>query len=128
MFYGLMALLTRALRMDSRQMRNHLFRLAFVSFIYICLLVATFQSSFLGSPGLAFFSQIVWLNVLFVTCAGIGFFSSAITEEKEEDTIGLLQMAGLNHLGILLGKSTSRLIQVVMLLIVQFPFMLLAVT
>lgn len=128
MYHGLLALLTRALRMDARQLRNHLFRLAFVSFIYICLLWAGFQSSIFSAPGLMFFTQIVWLNVLFITCIGIGFFSSAITEEKEEDTIGLLQMAGLNHLGILFGKSTSRMIQVGLLLIVQFPFMLLSVT
>lgn len=128
MYYGLLALLTRALRMDARQLRNHLFRLAFVSFIYVCLLAASLQSSFFGAPGLFFFKQIVWLNILFVTCVGIGFFSSAITEEKEEDTIGLLQMAGLNHLGILFGKSTSRMIQVGLLLIVQFPFMLLSIT
>jgi hypothetical protein len=128
MYYGLIALLTRALRLDARQLRNHLFRLAFVGFIYLSMLMATIQSAFLGAPGLLFFSQIAWLNVLFITCAGIGYFSSAITEEKEEETIGLLQMAGLNHIGILLGKSTSRLIQVMLLLVVQFPFMLLAVT
>jgi hypothetical protein len=128
MYYGLIALLTRALRLDSRQLRNHLFRLAFVGFIYLSMLMATVQSAFVGAPGLRFFENIAWLNVFFITCAGIGYFSSAITEEKEEDTIGLLQMAGLNHIGILLGKSTSRLIQVVLLLIVQFPFMLLAVT
>ena len=128
MYYGLVALLTRALRLDARQLRNHLFRLAFVTFIYLSMLMATIQSAFVGAPGLMFFSQIAWLNVMFITCAGIGYFSSAITEEKEEETIGLLQMAGLNHIGILLGKSTSRLIQVMLLLVVQFPFMLLAVT
>jgi hypothetical protein len=128
MYYGLIALLTRALRLDARQLRNHLFRLAFVGFIYVSLLIATIKGAFLGAPGLMFFWEIAWLNVLFITCAGIGYFSSAITEEKEEETIGLLQMAGLNHIGILLGKSTSRLIQVILLLVVQFPFMLLAVT
>lgn len=128
MYYGLIALLTRALRLDSRQLRNHLFRLAFVSFIYLAMLGATIQSATVGAPGLSFFQNIAWLNVLFITCAGIGYFSSAITEEKEEETLGLLQMAGLNHIGILLGKSTSRLIQVILLLVVQFPFMLLAVT
>jgi len=128
MYYGLLALLTRALRVDARQLRNHLFRLAFVGFIYVFLLMSTLQSAFFGAPGLLFFSHIAWLNAFFITCAGIGFFSSAITEEKEEETIGLLQMAGLNHLGILLGKSTSRLIQVMLLLVVQFPFMLLSVT
>ena len=128
MYYGLIALLTRALRLDARQLQNHLFRLAFVGFIYLSMLSATLQSAFIGAPGLNFFSSIAWLNLLFITCAGAGYFSTAITEEKEEETLGLLQMAGLNHIGILLGKSTSRLIQVMLLLVVQFPFMLLAVT
>lgn len=128
MYYGLLALLTRSLRQDARQTRNHVFRLAFVAFIYLSLLIATVTSGMFGAPGLRFFEQIVWLNAFFISCAGIGFFASAITEEKEEETIGLLQMAGLNPLGILLGKSTSRLIQASMLLVVQFPFALLAVT
>lgn len=83
---------------------------------------------FYRCTGTELFSSIAWLNLLFITCAGAGYFSTAITEEKEEETLGLLQMAGLNHIGILLGKSTSRLIQVMLLLVVQFPFMLLAVT
>ena len=128
MYYGLLALLTRSLRQDARQTRNHVFRLSFVAFIYLALLAATVTSGLFGAPGLRFFSQIAWLNLFFISCAGIGFFSSAITEEKEEETIGLLQMAGLNPVGILLGKSTSRLIQAAMLLVVQFPFALLAVT
>lgn len=128
MFHGLLALLTRSLRLDARQLRNHLFRLSFVGFIYLSLLIATVSASSFGAPGLNFFKSIAFLNQVFITCAGIGFFASAITEEKEEDTIGLLVMAGLNPLGILLGKSTSRLIQASLLLIVQFPFMLLAVT
>ncbi len=128
MYYGLLALLTRSLRQDARQMRNHVFRLSFVAFIYMALLLATFTGGSLGAPGLWFFAKIAWLNLFFISCAGIGYFSSAITEEKEEDTIGLLQMAGLNPVGILLGKSTSRLIQAAMLLVVQFPFALLAVT
>lgn len=128
MYYGLLALLTRALRQDARELRNHLFRLVFVCFIYFFLLLTTFEAASRGAPGLYFFQMIAWLNAFSITCAGIGYFSSAITEEKEENTIGLLQMAGLNHLGILLGKSTNRLIRVILLLVVQFPFMLLAVT
>lgn len=128
MFHGLLALLTRSLRQDARQLRNHVFRLTFVAFIYIALLFASITAGSFGAPGLQFFKSITFLNLVFITCAGIGFFASAITEEKEEETIGLLLMAGLNPLGILLGKSTSRLIQASMLLVVQFPFMLLAVT
>ena len=60
--------------------------------------------------------------------AGFGFFATAITEEKEEGTLGLLKMAGISRAGILLGKSTSRLVSAMLLLFAQFPFTLLAIT
>jgi ABC-type transport system involved in multi-copper enzyme maturation permease subunit len=58
----------------------------------------------------------------------VSFFATAITEEKELDTLGLLKMAGIDPLGILLGKSTSRLLGTILLLLVQLPFTLLAIT
>src|SRR5262249_47455071 len=69
-----------------------------------------------------------WLNMVLISLAGISFFATAITEEKEEDTLGLLKMAGIDPVGILLGKSTSRLLGAALLLLVQFPFTLLAIT
>lgn len=128
MYHGLAALMTRALRLDARLLRGHLFRLAFVVMVYFSLLIAQLQALSFGAPGLRFFTNLVWLNACFICLAGVSFFATAITEEKEEDTLGLLRMAGLNPLGILLGKSTSRLLQAVLLLIIQFPFTLLAVT
>jgi hypothetical protein len=66
--------------------------------------------------------------VIFLTLAGISTFSSTITEEKEEETLGLLQMAGVDSLGLLLGKSGGRLIQALLLVAVQYPFTLLSIT
>lgn len=128
MYHGLAALMTRALRLDARLLRGHLFRLAFVVMVYFSLLIAQLQALSFGAPGLRFFTNLVWLNACFICLAGVSFFATAITEEKEEDTLGLLRMAGLNPLGILLGKSTSRLLQAALLLLIQFPFTLLAVT
>jgi len=128
MFSGVTALLTRSFRLDTRQVMTHLFRLAFVVFLYFGLLVAQATSMFVGAPGLNFFQKTVTLNAIFVTLAGISFFATAVTEEKEENTLGLLRMAGLNPIGILLGKSTSRLVQVLLLLAIQFPFTLLSIT
>lgn len=128
MWTGISALLARAMQMDSRMLRTHLFRLGFVALIYGSLLVAQLQAMGRGAPGLYFLSGIVYLNALFITMAGVSFFSSAITEEKEENTLGLLQMAGIGPMSVLLGKSTSRLIQAFMLLLVQFPFTLLSIT
>lgn len=128
MWIGISALLSRALQLDARQLRTHLFRLVFVGFIYLSLLMAQVQSMSVGAPGLHFLNTIVYLNAIFITLAGVSFFSSAITEEKEESTLGLLQMAGIGPSSVLLGKSTSRLIQALMLLLVQFPFTLLSIT
>jgi ABC-type transport system involved in multi-copper enzyme maturation permease subunit len=71
---------------------------------------------------------VIFLNAIFVTLLGVSYFSSAISEEKEEDTLGLMTMAGISPLGILLGKSTTRLFQVFLLLALQYPFTLLAIT
>lgn len=128
MFSRTVALLVRSLRVDARLMRTHLFRLLFVGFICVNLAWAQALSVAMGAPGLQFFMQIAYLNFVFISLAGVSFFATAITEEKEEDTLGLLKMAGVSSLAILLGKSTSRLLSAVLLLLVQLPFTLLAIT
>jgi hypothetical protein len=81
-----------------------------------------------STAGLTFFTMVIWINVVFFTVVGLSHFASAITEEKEEMTLGLLRMTNLNPLSILLGKSTNRLFVALLYLIAQFPFTLLAVT
>lgn len=128
MHSGTLALLTRALRMDARLARGHLLRLLFAGFIYGSLISVQITSLSFGAPGLKLFGLLIWLNMACISLAGVGFFATAITEEKEEDTLGLLKMAGLNPVSILLGKSTSRLLSALLLLLVQLPFVLLAIT
>jgi len=128
MYHGIATLMARSLRLEARLLRTHLFRLVFVFFIYMMMLMAQAQSLMFGAPGLSFFQQMLWLNVMFITAGGVSFFASAITEEKEENTLGLLMMTGLSPVGILFGKSTARMLQALILLTVQFPFTLLAIT
>ncbi len=128
MWRGIFALLFRSLRTDSRAVRVHLLWFFLLGVIYLALCWAQQTSIFFGAPGRSFFRIVAYVNAAFVTLLGVGFFSSAITEEKEEDTLGLMTMAGISPLGILLGKSTSRLFQVLLLLAIQYPFTLLAVT
>lgn len=77
---------------------------------------------------MVFFETISYLNLMFLSLLGIGFFSTSISEEREEDTLGLMLMAGVSPLAILAGKSAGRLIQALFLVAVQFPLTLLAVT
>lgn len=122
------ALFHRALNVDFRLTRTHLFRFLFAVMILFSLMMAHTTSRFMAAAGLVFFTQIIYLNFVFIIMAGISFFATAITEEKEEQTIGLLLMAGVNPISLLLGKSLPRLVSALLLLSVQFPFTLLAIT
>lgn len=128
MWRGIFALFFRSLRSDSRSIWVHLSWLFLLLVIYVSMIVAQEQSKYLGAPGLVFFRAVIYTNAVFMTLLGISYFSSAISEEKEEDTLGLMTMAGISPLGILLGKSTTRLFQVFLLLTVQYPFTLLSIT
>ena len=122
-----LALLHRALRVDARLIRSHFFRTSLLGFLLFWLFDA--QSSFLtGAPGLRFFGLIHLCNFWFVTFAGVTFFATAITEEKEELTLGLLKMAGMSPLALLTGKWAPRVVGGVLLLSVELPFTMLAIT
>src|SRR5690606_21583949 len=128
MSHGLLTLFNRSIRGDARGVKGHAFRIAFALFIYFALLNAYLTSLAFGAPGLNFFRSICRLNLLFIFLAGCSFFATAVTEEKEEGTLGLLKMANMSRGAILLGKSTSRLISSRLLLVIQFQFLLLAIT
>lgn len=128
MWRGIFALFFRSLRSDARSIGVFLTWMFLLFVIYGSMISAHVQSAFRGAPGLLFFSYVIYTNAIFISLLGISYFSSVITEEKEEDTLGLMTMAGISPIGILLGKSTTRLFQVLLLLAVQYPFTLLAIT
>lgn len=123
-----LALFNRSLRLESRLLRTYLKRLGLLLIILLALFQLHVSEWRVSAAGLEFFEMVVYINFFFITLTALGYFSSAITEEKEDQTLGLLKMSSLNPLAILLGKSTSRLAGVLMLLLVQFPFTLLAIT
>ena len=122
------ALVERSLRVDTRLKRTHFVRLAFAGLILLLLAQVQIGINNYSSPGRDVFQNICWLNFFLLNLAGLSFFSTAITEEKEEMTLGLLRMAGIGPLGVLLGKVSPRLISAVLLLSVQLPFTFLAIT
>jgi hypothetical protein len=124
----LLALFIRSLREDSRLKFTYFARAGLVTVILLFLFFTQANFGWTNAPGLRFFELVVFINLAFVILAGLSYFSSAISEEKEEMTLGLLRMTNLNPLSILLGKSTSRLCTAVLLFAAQFPFTLLAIT
>ncbi len=124
----LLALFARSLRQDVRARSTYWSRAGLVAMILVMLLTTNLSLGWSGAPGLEFFSSAIYTNFFFISLAGLSYFASAITEEKEEMTLGLLRMTNLNPLSILLGKSTSRLFGALLLLATQLPFTLLAVS
>lgn len=125
---GTFALVERSLRVDVRLTRTHLVRLLFAGIILFMLIQVHDDIMWHQAPGREFFSYICYLNFGLLNLAAMSFFSTVITEEKEEMTLGLLKMAGISPIGILMGKTSPRLIAVTMLLSVQLPFTFLAIT
>jgi len=125
---GTFALVERSLRVDVRLTRTHLVRLLFAGIILFMLIQVHDDIMYHQAPGKEFFSYICYLNFGLLNLAAMSFFSTVITEEKEEMTLGLLKMAGISPIGILLGKTSPRLIAATMILSVQLPFTFLAIT
>lgn len=120
------ALTERSLRVDARAVQGHLLRFLLAGAV---LLTLTVLSGDLGTaPGLVLMSTLAYGNAVIITLAGPIFFGSCITEEKEERTLPLLLMADIGPLAILSGKLLPKLISVLLVLTVQIPFTLLAIT
>lgn len=128
MFSSTLALFTRSFRVNARSTQPHVLRLLFACAILLELVWIHEMEVLYGAPGLSVFKWISWLNFAVISLAGVGYFATAISEEKEEESLGLLKMAGISPAALLLGKSTTRLIAVLLMLAVEFPFVLLSIT
>ncbi len=130
MFHGVLALLERTLRTDSRSLLIHASRAggAILLVLSLSMRFGFVADSGFGAPGLRMLRTIAILNSMFLILLSIGLFSTAISEEKEAGTLGLLRLAGINALGFLIGKMGGRLFQVLLLIAVQLPIAMLAVT
>ena len=122
------ALVTRAMRVESRSIMTYLMRAMLCGTIFLFLISAHIQAAWRGAPGIALFNSIIVINFMAIALVGLTYFANVITEEREELTLGLLRMTGLNSFTILAGKSLSRLLAAAILILVQFPFTLLAIT
>ncbi len=122
------ALFSWSLRSDAVSFMPHVVRGGFALFVLLSVAMAVLDVFGVVGPGLEFFRSICFLNVVLITVAGMSYFVSAVTEEKDAGTLSLLILAGAPPTGILLSKSTSRLIGALMLLLIQMPFTFLAVT
>ncbi len=121
-----LALFGRALRTDARSPAKYLVRAAALACLLLSLAAAQESARYSGAPGLIVFGFFVTLNLVGITLLGCSYFATAITEEREEQALGLLRMTSLDSAAILLGKTGGRLIFALLLLAAQLPIVFLA--
>ena len=125
---AILALATRTLNSSAKHLGWHLAIWGIAVLTLAALLrVFLYQQRFTAS-GLEFMQWSVELNLLATTLAGIGLFATRITAEREAGTLDLLRLAGLGSAGIIVTLWLPLLISCSMLLIVQVPFAMFAVT
>ncbi len=125
---GTWALTIRSLRQDNRLLRYHLLRFAVAGLLAIMVLVM-WESGLRGeSPGRDMLYALAFANLFAVTIVGGLLFAPTITEEKEEQTLGLLRMTRIGPSALLLGKSIPKLVSISLILIIQLPLVFLTRT
>jgi ABC-type transport system involved in multi-copper enzyme maturation permease subunit len=128
MFHKTLAIAVRALRVDARRSQSHVMRFAFCMIVLANLIVVQQTAFAFSAPGLHLFQGIVYTAAFGISLAVPLLFATAVTEEKEERTLSLLKIADVRALSLLSGKLLPRLTSILLILLVQFPFTLLAVT
>jgi ABC-type transport system involved in multi-copper enzyme maturation permease subunit len=125
--HPVLALFTRSLLTEGRSLRRYGGRLIWLVGTLLMIYPAT-QDFQLAAPGLMVFRNLMMLNLVLICLVGTPLFANAISEEKEEQMLGLLCMTALSPVAILLGKSSARMIAMGLLLLAQLPFALLTIT
>jgi len=123
------ALFNQTMQTDGNSGFHFLLKLLMMILSFLMLFIADVVDMMgSGAKGLVMLSMISSTNLFFVTIATISLFCTAITEEKEHNTLGVMMMTGVSPFGLLVGKLLSRLYIVIQLILLQIPLIVIATT
>ena len=128
MFAPLTALFTRSVMLRTRHPVVAWSRSGLGALLFLYLLLSESGVSRSSAPGRELLISIAIMTASMLALAVMISSSAAITEEKEQRTLGLLRMTGLDPFAILLAKSTARLCEALLLMASTLPLALLATT
>jgi len=129
---------TKEMRVASRQRRGYVLRSAYLGtlLVYVVLVWliavrfdasqgAAYRVSRMPEVGKTITTWIIWFQCVAAQVAAVVLSSTAISEEVDRGTLGVLATTPLTAFQIVSGKLLSRLLQLVMLLAVSFPLLAL---
>jgi len=124
----------KELRVSSRRRRNYTLRFFYVLLLTIFVAVvwlgvaeyggsAAFQQSRMAAAGKRIVMTIVMFQFIAAQALAIIMLSTAISDEIYHRTLGLLMTTPINSLQIVLGKVSSKLLQLILLLGITLPML-----
>lgn len=127
MFHGTLQLTKQSLTTEGRRLGSHAIRFGLIVILYLALCYAN-RSSWRNAVGLPLFQSQLLITSFFLSVTAVFGFSQTIAEEKEEETLGLVRLTDISPLAIILGKTVGVLCEALLLVAVQFPFAVIAIT
>ncbi len=127
MLHGVWQLAKQSLTLDARRVGMHATRFGLACVLYLAVIVSRWNVT-VSAGGLWLFHAQLLITAFYISANAIFGFSQTIAEDKEDGSLGLMRMAGVSGLAILLGKTLSRLFDASLLLALQVPFTLVAIT
>lgn len=126
----------KELRVSSRRKRNYFLRFAYLALLTAFVAYAWYVTTRGGRSGSAIFqvsrmpevgkrivTTVVWFQFLAIQLTAVVMLSSAISEEIQRRTLGVLMATPIGSLQIVLGKLLSKLLQLVLLLAISMPLL-----
>jgi len=126
----------KELRVSSRRRRNYLLRFAYLALLTVFVVYAwkmttrsdgsssaVYQLSRMPEVGKYVVTTVVWFQFIAIQLIAIVMLSSAISEEIQRRTLGVLMTTPIASSQIILGKLLSKLLQLVLLLAISMPLL-----
>lgn len=123
----------KELRVSSRRRRNYTMRFVYLAFLTAFLIVIwvdavnfagssrTYAASRLAYAGKQIIVTLVWFQFYATQLVAVVMLSRAISDEITHRTLGVLMTTPISSFQIVLGKLSSKLLQLVLLLAVSLP-------
>ena len=125
----------KELRVSSRRRRNYVLRSVYIASLTIFVVVVWLQqaqyvsssglymSSRLAAAGKAIIGTIVWFQFCVTQVVAVIMLSTAIGEEIYLRTLGVLMTTPITCFQIVMGKLSSKLLQLILLLAISLPLL-----
>ena len=127
-------ILGKELRVAARRRRNYVLRFLYIGFftflvasVWLDKIVhggsSVYQASRMAAAGQSIVTTILWFQFLAAQAIAVVMLSTSISDEIYKRTLGVLMTTPIGSFQIVIGKLTSRLLQIVLLLAISLPLL-----